>query len=555
MHASSLLDVTPSLATPVVANARPVETPATMRQRWRGETPRSTTISPLSLPAGGSDLKPIHRKIDSMPVWLVSLIVHLIALMVLAFITTSTDNLGDLMLTIRQDDDRAVGELIDFSIEPVEWEALRPDEMDHSEVLADSEFDLATNVLSPIESETSIELASFTSNFDPFELPSAVSMTRLPTTTKNMFRGRTGPMKEKLLREAGGTKETEDAVALGLAWLKRQQQSDGSWSLRGPYQDGSRGENKISATSMAMLALMGSGSTHRGGQYQKELWQAACWLVQQQDRQGFVSADANPHEKMYSQAQATIVLCELYAMTGDSWIRPYAQAACDFAVRSQSPQGGWRYQPRQDSDTSVTGWFVMGLKSGEAGGLEVDAYVWPKVAKYLDSVGTGYGGGYAYVIGDVATPSMTAEGLLCRQYTGAHRNMPGMAQGLGSLVAHHPINARAVDVYYWYYATQSLHHYGGPLWTQWNDELKVVVPARQEKAGREIGSWSPQGDAWGRHAGRLYTTCFSIYCLEVYYRHLPLYDLDDADDDIEDRPGNNQEPRGLRAQMASPKGR
>ncbi len=538
MHASSLLDVTPSLATSVVAKSRPSQTTATTRQRWRGETPRSidstrktkrtesTTNFDESLPTGWRDWKPIRRKIDAMPVWLVSLIVHLIALMVLAFITTSTNHIGNLVLTIRQDDDRAAGELMEFSIEPVEWEALQPD------VLANIEIDLATNVLSPVESETSIELASFTSSLDPFELPAAVSMTRLPTTTKNMFRGRTGPMKEKLLREAGGTKETEDAVALGLAWLKCQQQSDGSWSLRGPYQDGSRGENKISATSMAMLALMGSGSTHRGGQYKKELWQAVRWLVRQQDRQGFLSADANPHEKMYAQAQATIVLCELYAMTGDSWIRPYAQAACDFAVRSQSSQGGWRYQPRQDSDTSVTGWFVMGLKSGEAGGLEVDAYVWPKVAKYFDSVGTGYGGGYAYMIGDVATPSMTAEGLLCRQYTGAHRNMPGMAQGLGSLVAHHPINARAVDVYYWYYATQSLHHYGGPLWTQWNDELKVVLPARQEKAGREKGSWSPQGDAWGRHAGRLYTTCLSIYCLEVYYRHLPLYDLEDSGDDI-----------------------
>ena len=30
-------------------------------------------------------------------------------------------------------------------------------------------------------------------------------------------------------------------------------------------------------------------------------------------------------------------------------------------------------------------------------------------------------------------------------------------------------------------------------------------------------------DQWGQHGGRLYTTCLSIYMLEVYYRHLPIY--------------------------------
>jgi hypothetical protein len=31
------------------------------------------------------------------------------------------------------------------------------------------------------------------------------------------------------------------------------------------------------------------------------------------------------------------------------------------------------------------------------------------------------------------------------------------------------------------------------------------------------------GDRWGADGGRLYVTCLSLYVLEVYYRHLPLY--------------------------------
>jgi hypothetical protein len=47
----------------------------------------------------------------------------------------------------------------------------------------------------------------------------------------------------------------------------------------------------------------------------------------------------------------------------------------------------------------------------------------------------------------------------------------------------------------------------------------------QERTGAATGSWKPvggadHGDAAG---GRHYRTCMSIMTLEVYYRHLPLY--------------------------------
>ena len=45
----------------------------------------------------------------------------------------------------------------------------------------------------------------------------------------------------------------------------------------------------------------------------------------------------------------------------------------------------------------------------------------------------------------------------------------------------------------------------------------------QKKSGAETGSWDPETESHGREGGRLYTTCLSVYILEVYYRHLPLY--------------------------------
>ncbi|PHQ31660.1 hypothetical protein CEE69_29935 [Rhodopirellula bahusiensis] len=452
-----------------------------------------------------------------MPSWLVSLIVHLAVLLTLALISRSTNQISRIELLFRQSSDSTASELLEFTtveLEPtVPLEAVVDDEwVEVEELISVDVIDAQADLMSLVP-KLDVGL------FDPVAVPSNAL-----AKPENMFEGRSGAAKERLLRLYGGDEQTEDAVASGLVWLKRQQLRNGSWSLHGPYANGARGENQISATAMAMLAFMGAGSTHRSGKYQKELLRAARWLVTHQDGQGFLAGSTRGHERMYSQAQATIALCELYAMTGDSWIRPYAQAACDFAVASQSPQGGWRYQPRMDSDTSVTGWFVMGLKSGDAGGLEVDDYIWPKIERYFDSVSQGYSGGYSYMPNVAPSPSMTAEGVLCHQYLGRHRNMPGMAQSLGSLVQNHPIKMNEADVYYWYYATQALHHYGGPLWKQWNEEMKATLPDRQEKRGRERGSWSPSGDAWGGYAGRLYTTCLSIYCLEVYYRHLPLYE-------------------------------
>ena len=46
-----------------------------------------------------------------------------------------------------------------------------------------------------------------------------------------------------------------------------------------------------------------------------------------------------------------------------------------------------------------------------------------------------------------------------------------------------------------------------------------------ENGKPEGGSWSPDNqDQFEPHGGRLYVTCLSIYMLEVYYRHLPIYE-------------------------------
>jgi hypothetical protein len=342
------------------------------------------------------------------------------------------------------------------------------------------------------------------------------------------FSGRDGPLRSTLLTAYGGTKGTEDAVKDGLAWLAKQQRGDGSWSLVGPYQQGAFQENKVAATAMALIAFAGAGQTHRAGDYQSHVAKGLKYLVKLQDDEGFFCRDAPDRHQMYAQAQSTIAIGEIFGMTADEELRKPLRLAITFAEQSQSREGGWRYVPREDSDTSVTGWYVMALVSGGMAGMSSDPKVFAKIGAFLDSVQSEDGTRYAYTALSNQLPSfaMTAEGLLCREYLGWKQDDPRLIRGCQNL-CEQLISAEpsARSYYYWYYATQTLHHFGGEPWRTWNEAMRTELPKLQVREGKDKGSWPPQHDEHGSAGGRLYATCFAIYCLEVYYRHLPLYGL------------------------------
>ena len=331
-----------------------------------------------------------------------------------------------------------------------------------------------------------------------------------------------------MLSKFGGNQQTEDAVALGLKWLAKQQKSNGSWSLVGPYSQGGANENATAATAMALNAFLGAGSTHMEGEYQAQVKLGLTYLVRKQNEDGFFPDQREPsRQQMYAQAIATIAVAEAYGMSGDEELKTAAQRAMKFAAWSQSNRHGWRYNPREDADLSVTGWFVMALETGKMAGLEVDESKLQQVSEFLDSVSYEDKSRYGYDGFESPSLSMTAEGLLCRIYLGWPSTHPALLQAIqDDLLPNTPsLDDDNYSVYYWYYATQVLHHVGNPAWETWNRDMRRVIPAMQEKTGAEAGSWSPNRDAFGAAGGRLYTTCLNLYCLEVYYRHLSIYDI------------------------------
>lgn len=341
---------------------------------------------------------------------------------------------------------------------------------------------------------------------------------------QDILAGRSPAAKGELLRKGGGTSATEGSVKLGLEWLARNQQSDGLWSLRGPYDDGGMGENVAAATAMALLAFQGAGHTHRGDPkdpYTAVVARGSAALVEHIRLEGESYRNSGLHGG-YTQALCTIALCELFGMTRDAKLRKPVQNAVDYCIEAQSTEGGWRYTPRSDSDTSVTGWFVLALQSARMAGLKVPDKTFSKVTAYLNSAGNEDGSRYGYQQGTASTRSMTAEALLCRQYLGWKQDDARVLNGTDYLLEELP-SWESANVYYWYYATQVLHHLGGARWDRWNQVMREVLPAEQVTAGPDRGSWKPRGDIHAQAGGRLYVTCMCLYMLEVYYRHLPIY--------------------------------
>jgi hypothetical protein len=251
------------------------------------------------------------------------------------------------------------------------------------------------------------------------------------------------------------------------------------------------------------------------------------WQLNLQKSDGDLFADKAEFVWFYSHGMAAISLCEAYGMTKDDTLRAPAQKALDFIVESQNRQfGGWRYRPRFESDTSVSGWQLMALKSGQIAGLNVPQSAYDGVARWLNAVESKTNPGrFTYHPSRPPNLAMTAEGLLMRQYLGTKRDDPALIAGANHLRSHLPAMSQR-DAYYWYYATQVMFHMQGEYWTEWNAQLRDMLVNSQLKDGGSSGSWSPDSptsEKWAAPGGRHYLTCLNLLMLEVYYRHLPLY--------------------------------
>lgn len=386
--------------------------------------------------------------------------------------------------------------------------------------------------------------------------------------------------------------KTEKAVLDGMRWLLRHQNPDGSWGADA-LRERCAGEHRCSdpsteylaqynegLTALALLCFLGDGMSHlstnvvivdpiRGEKHVagEAIKKGLKWLVDRQNQDGSFSRD---RPFMYNEALCTLALAEAYGLTRNRYWKEPAQKGVDFLQKAQRPNPsgeglwGWRYQSRMevedyrksasqnaafekelfDSDTSVTGWVVMALKSAQLSGLSVSpasldgamafthwvtadnglvGYIDPKGA---GAIVTGHNDHFTY-----HPAAMSALGMCIRIFTQHDPSDPFYDLAARRIVADLPVVSRdrlSVDFYYWYYASLALNQLDGPdsprrsgkYWGTWKKAMEDALLSLQDHTDRACtnGGWIV-GDRWSYTGGPVYSTALNVLTLEVYYRY------------------------------------
>jgi hypothetical protein len=382
-----------------------------------------------------------------------------------------------------------------------------------------------------------------------------------------MFGNRNGGGKRRALAKGGGTRASESAVDAALRWFKRHQSPNGMWDAEKypvnctetpkcePGKGHGSSDANVAMTGYAVLCFLGAGYDHKTpNKYKTTVEKGLEYLRSVQTGEG------NLGPRNYEHAVATMALGEAFAMTNDPDLKQPAQKGLNVLIARQLKDGGkdgkngsdpysglgWDYvEPKAERiDSSVSGWCVMALKSGLAGGLNIGnamdgAKKWlkrhweasnPDFKKlsdpYADTSTFAYTWDTTSDKVEVGAPGsgahdMAPVGALCAVFLGHHAG-DIMLETLCNHVMKYQFPAKyPCNTYYMYYNTLAVFQAGGQRWDKWNNSVRdMLVNAQRKGDGCFDGSWDFEGTVFhGSDTGRVLSTAYCCLSLEVYYRY------------------------------------
>jgi len=369
-----------------------------------------------------------------------------------------------------------------------------------------------------------------------------------------LYAKRTLGDRERWIASYGGSTISEGAVNAGLQWLSRHQADDGSWSDRclGDKSPESKCEKEspctgpgktyeMAHTGLAILAFQAGGHYYFNDQVHSAAVRAGLdWMVEHQRPDGGLVGSAPPggfehfHKHyMYEHGIAAFALteaCAVAAAMGEPPNERYVDAArraIQFIHQMQHTDGGWRYTDdlKRKSDTSVTGWQVLALKTAQEAGIPVTDECVGKVRKFFAARAMGENGRTGYDDRIPLTEATTGVGMLARQFLLGEPDSPlvrDAAEFLADYAEQKWSDLEASgdnkDFYLWYNCTLAMFQAGGKPWERWNPLVRDTIINLQRHDGCARGSWDTDSK-WGRAGGRIYTTALAVLTLEVYYRY------------------------------------
>lgn len=337
-------------------------------------------------------------------------------------------------------------------------------------------------------------------------------------------------------QEKPGTerRRAQNPVDLGLNALVKMQRSTGSWKA----EDG----GDVASSSLAILAFLGAGNTHRSGPHKDVVRKGLKWLKTLVDENGHVGREKAPpalHDRML----AAITMAEAYGMTRSGIWKDTAQRLAAGVVASQSENGGWAAYQGAKPDALTTSWAMMAIKSAMVGGLFGDQGAPAEKAMQrgrafligLTDANTGRVG--FTVAGTLSvrpagtvdkfpphlTEEVTAAAMMARIFAGEDPKTPQLTQCTSLLRGKLPrSDGQTANQLYWYFGSIAMFQVGGRPWISWNKAMKSEIAGSQTAEGEGSGTWKHRGP-WTSASGNVAATALGTMCLEVYYRYARVF--------------------------------
>ncbi len=356
------------------------------------------------------------------------------------------------------------------------------------------------------------------------------------------------------LQESGGKPECERAVSNSLAWLKTQQNKDGSWGKG----------RKGAMTGFALLCYLGRCETPDSKFYGDNVMNGILYLIELQKKndQGLFSENPVGGAATYEHGIATYALGEMYTLArmGSKTLPGMKEAferGVEVIIKAQGKDGGWRYNGEAGTtaynvgysnargDLSVTGWQYQALKAAKFTSLKIDGLhkAIDNTVEYLKST-QNKTKAKAYEEGGMGNTNreahynqwnLTGTGVLGLQTLGSSASSRQIKDGIkfsyDYFTREPPDWNKNANLYCWYYYAQAFFQNGGEEWKMWNSTVLDQLLANQAPDGswnNETYDSSPGSTVPGGADRALYRTALCTLMLEVYYRYLKVGDKESS---------------------------
>ena len=497
-------------------------------------------FSGLSQPRSSAEYKLAKTELQRLAAPLAAILLPTLGVIILIVITAIQ---GQTKQTIQVDIARAQED---------EAELEEEQEQEEVEEQTPPEETVDVQVDTPNVSVADVQTPSATPQNEPVTVKPAaqdsVALIKSPVTMKSMTGSRTPGSIGAMTRGGGmyGDATTEGAVLKALRWLKKTQQSDGSWK-----------PSPVSNTGLAILAFLAHGETPSSKEFGYTVQKAMQFLIDDfyMDKKSGFAKFKHGGGAEYDFLIATYALCEAYGMTRNPNTKIVAMQTLQRIVDNQSPTGGWDYNMKKTStrdDMSYAGWALQALKAGKMAGMHpngLDECI-KKAIKCLKTRNF-KNGGFNYTAGGGPT-GLTATGCLAMQLLG-YMNENEVKTALDTMRPWLPSFegnkgkklTEALPVgnpqYYCYYASQCKYQAGMcqgatpanvKSWQDWNLAMKALYPSTiitlpetiegPDGKPRKIGYWKMnKAESTCASGGDTMATCLCALQLMVYYRYLP----------------------------------